>query len=411
MNYLLSAKGKDITTWRAAEQFTSSYLEAILERASAGGNGTSEQVYSETLKHLAHLAKTHESDINKLDALSAEIAEGPPARRLRELTGTYFEVLYHHLNIFYSAPVFYQKSQEFLKTITAVIIAQAKDQLGLFARHLPEMALMVVGSAGRGEFTPFCHLQLLLVHEDVAPARNQTIKLFCHTLHAGFEAAGLTVDQTISPRNSEWRGNLTEWRQRCQDSMNSTTPDSLISLLRLADSMILTSNEELGQQLQELVFTSLKNNRLAQANLVERMESLSNGLGLMGRLKLEKSGAGRGLFRLLDHGLLPLASALSALSLIKESRACSSCDRILELLNRREIDVDLAEKMLDTWYTLHELRLRHEQALSVADHSEQSLFLNPGELSAEQRQSLKTALTAVASIQRHVAIIFSGSGA
>jgi signal-transduction protein with cAMP-binding, CBS, and nucleotidyltransferase domain len=411
MKYLISAKGRDITSWRAAEQFSATYLQSLLDRASAGEEGTSEQVYARSLADLERCMTTHESDLEQLDRLLAEGATAPPVRRMRELTGDYFEVLYHHLNIFHSAPVFYRKSMEFLGMLSGVVIAQAKDQLGLFARHLPQMALIAVGPAGRCEFTPFCQLQLLLVYEETEPSHLQTINLFCHTLHAGFEAVGLSVDQAISPRNPEWRGSLPDWQQRCHDGLNGTLPEDLINVLRLADSSILTPDEELGQNLKEMVFSTLKKDRPAQANLVERMESLSNGLGIMGRLKLEKSGAGRGLFRLLDHGLLPLSSALSALALIKESPAIGSCDRILDLLNRREVDVDLAEKMLDAWYTLHELRLRHEQALRVTEHSEQSLFLNPGELSAEQRQSLKTALTAVASIQRHVAIIFSGTGA
>jgi signal-transduction protein with cAMP-binding, CBS, and nucleotidyltransferase domain len=126
----------------------------------------------------------------------------------------------------------------------------------------------------------------------------------------------------------------------------------------------------------------------------------------MGGLKLERSGNERGMFRLQDHGLLPLSAALSTLALIKESQAVSSCERIHDLLKRRELDVDLAERMLVAWHALHCLQLSQEQ--SERENSAHSRYLNPLSLSAEQSHSLKENLESVAQIQRHVEIIFSG---
>lgn len=410
MKYLVSAKGKDITAWRAAEDFAATYRQAILDRAASGRDGTAETVYSVSLAALEKSAETHRTLMGQLDSLIEEVSETPSASRLRELTIEYYAVLYRHLNAFHSAPAFYQKSMDFVNILSTTIIAHSRDQLGLSSRHLPKMGLIAIGPAGRCEYSPFCQLQLLLVHEAVAPSQLQTIDLFCQTLHAGFEATGLAIDPVISPRNPEWRGSIAEWRQRCDDGLHHTKTDGFINVLRLTDLFFLTPPEGVAQELKELTVTTLRESRTAQANLIERMESLSNGLGMMGRLKLERNGAERGLFRLLDHGLLPLSSALSALALIKGSSAVSSCDRILDLLKRRELDVELAEKMLETWHSLHELRLSREQVFGIVKHSEASLFLNPGQLTIEQRHSLKTALTSVATIQRHVAIIFSGMG-
>jgi signal-transduction protein with cAMP-binding, CBS, and nucleotidyltransferase domain len=162
--------------------------------------------------------------------------------------------------------------------------------------------------------------------------------------------------------------------------------------------------------LKQTIRAALNGNRPAVAHLVNRMASLSNGLGLMGRLKLERSGSNRGLFRLLDHGLLPLTAALSALALLKESAGVSTCDRIHDLLRRGELDVELAERMLATWHCLNDLRLQREHSIQIEGHAGPSSFLDPDELTAEQLQSLKEALESVASIQRHVEIIFSGMG-
>ena len=130
----------------------------------------------------------------------------------------------------------------------------------------------------------------------------------------------------------------------------------------------------------------------------------------MGRLKLERTGKNRGLFRLIDHGLQPLSAALSALALIKKSGATGNCERVHDLLRRGELDVEQAERMLATWHSLQDLRLMREQSFRVGEHAGLAACLDPDELTEEQLQALKEALESVAVIQRQVEIIFSGMG-
>jgi signal-transduction protein with cAMP-binding, CBS, and nucleotidyltransferase domain len=162
--------------------------------------------------------------------------------------------------------------------------------------------------------------------------------------------------------------------------------------------------------LKQISSTALSSNRQAMANLIVRMTSLSNGLSFIGRLKLERSGKERGMFDLLNHGLLPLSAALSALTLIKKSGAVSNCERIRDLLKRHELDVEQAERMLATWHSLNDLRLRREQSFRIDEPTTMSLFLNPNDLTADQQQSLIETLESVAIIQHHVVITFSEMG-
>lgn len=410
MALLLSAKGGDVTARRAVEEFTAAYRQALLDLAASDLSSGAETVFSETCAALETAIITHQKLLKRLDSLTEEVSAAAPSTRLRELTVAFYGDLYRHFGLFRSVPAFYQLSMAFLRQASAAIIAQAKDQLGLSARHLPEMALIAVGPAGRCEYSPFCPLQILLVHGKVAASRLQTIDLFCHTLHAGFEAAGLAVDPAVTPRNAIWRGTLAEWQQRCEDGLQPQADEELINLCRLVDQYPLHPGEGFARELKQISRAALGGSRPALTNLIKRMASLSNGLGIMGGLKLERSGNERGLFRLLDHGLLPLSAALSALALIRESPAVSSCERIHDLQKRRELDVELAERMLATWHSLHDLRLRLEQSFHIDEHTSQSLCLNPKELTVEQQQSLKEALESVAIIQRHVEIVFSGMG-
>lgn len=410
MESLLSAKGSDVTAWRAVENFAARYRQALLDLAVSDRNGNTETVFSASLTALEDLSATERALLKELDRLLTESAAAPPTARLKELTGEYYAALYRHMDLFHSAPAFYQKSMDFMRALSGAIMRHATKRLGSLSRQLPAMALVALGPAGRCEYSPFCQLQLLLVHEEVGSSPLQAIDRYCQTLHAEFEEIGLAIDPIISPRNPEWRGSIAQWQQRCIDAINHGMPDDLINVLRLTDQYSLTPGAEIARELKEVTTATLKASRQAQANLIGRMESLSNGLGVMGGLRLERSGAGRGLFRLLDHGLLPLSSAFSALALIKGSNAAGSCDRVLDLLKQHELDVDLAEKMFETWHMLHELRLRREREFSIFDHTELTLLMNPAQLGIEQRHAFKTALASVAAIQRHVAILFSGMG-
>ncbi len=409
MNSLLFAKGGDITASQAVRDFAAAYQQALLELAASARDGGSEAVFSDTCAALDAAMNTHQEILENLRCMIEEVSSAQPSR-LRELTVAFYDDLYRHFGHFRSATAFYRMSMAFLCQVSDAIITQTTVQSGLNAATLPEMTLIAVGPSGRGEYSPFCQLQTLLVHEEASASQLRTINLFCTALHDGFEAAGIAVDPVVSPRNPSWRGSSDEWRERCKNGLHLMTDEGMINLCRLIDQYPLHPGDGLARDLKQISSAALIGNRSALANLVGRMTSLSNGLGIMGGLKLERSGRERGLFSLLDHGLLPFSAALSALALITHSPYVSSCERILELLQRGELDVDTSERMLETWHSLHNLRLLREQSFRHDEHASRTLYLDPKEMTSEQRQSLKETLESIAIIQRHVEIIFSGMG-
>lgn len=409
MNLLLSTKGSDVTAWRGVEDFAASYRQALLNRAASDLCGNSESAFSEAAAALETSIATHQTLLQQLNSL-IEKMHTTPLSRLNGLSVTFYSDLYSHFGLFRSASAFYQLSMTFLKSLSATIVTQTAEQLDMSVHHLPEFSLIALGPAGRCEYSPFQPLQMLLVHGKATGAPLQSINIFCHALHAGFEEAGLSVDPIVTPQNPGWRGNVSEWRQRCVEKLHPRSDEDDIELYRLVDQFPLFSTDSFSRELKQISNSLLGANRSGVADLVKRMGELSNGIGIMGGLKLERSGSERGLFRLLDHGLLPFSAALTALALIKGSMAESSCERIHDLLKRGVLDVELAETMLSTWHNLHALRLWQEQSFRLDEHTSHTAFLNPDDLTPEQRQSLKKSLESVAGIQRHVEIIFSGIG-
>lgn len=408
MALLLSTKGADVTAWRAAESFVATYRQTLLDRAASGRCGNVEAVFDDTVAALEAAVDTHRKLRTRLELRLEELSATASAPDVKAITCAFYGDLYRHFELFRSASAFYSWSMAFLRRASEVIVKRTAEHLGSSVGELPEIALIAVGPAGRLEYSPFCPLQILCVHGEVAPAQLQTFNLFCNALHAGFNAAGLLTDNEVTPRNPRWRGTIAKWRRHCEEALPPCTEEELIDLSRLVDQCTLYSTQIIDQELKHTSSAALRENRPALRSLVERMASLSNGLGIMGGLKLERSGSERGLFNLLGHGLLPFSAALSALAQILESPATDNCGRIRDLLERRELDVELAEKMLATWHSLNNLRLHREQFFQIDTFSAESHFLDPDKLAFAELHSLKEALESVAAIQRHVEIIFSG---
>lgn len=407
---MLSAKGKDLGSWRATVDFAAAYRDELLERSAFSEAGGALALYSETIAGLERLAAGHEQALQQLAAIRQGLAAVLQPSLMREPVLNYYAILYQQFGQFRSAPLFYNLSMQLLHSLSAALSASVNERLGLFARRMPPWSLVALGPAGRSEFSPYCPLQIMLVHDETGPSERETLSLFSRMLHEGFEELGLRIDPVITPRNPEWRGSLADWRRRFAAGLEQGGVEDLIELLRLTDQHTLCCEAGPADEFRRMSLAGLHASRPAVHNLVERMSALSNGLGLLGKLKLEKSGAERGLFRLLDHGLLPLSAAVSVLSLVKQVDVDGTPQRIRELLLKRELNVDMAERMLHTWHTLHELRLQREQDVAAAAAADEALHIDPEKLDSGRLQELHDALESVAAIQRYVYVVYTEAG-
>jgi signal-transduction protein with cAMP-binding, CBS, and nucleotidyltransferase domain len=138
------------------------------------------------------------------------------------------------------------------------------------------------------------------------------------------------------------------------------------------------------------------------------VRNISHGIGIMGGLRYEKNGPFRGLFALRDNALQPLSASICALALLKELETRTTPQRVREILLKRELSVDMAERLLHAWHALHELRLVRESHVQPDWSSESPLYLDINEMDLNEQNLLRESLDAVGAIQRHVAVTYSG---
>jgi len=410
MALLVSAKGDDVRAWRAAGDFAVTFRQVILDRMEYCRSDEATEMLAGVSRALDSLVAANNMFCSCCDSQLAEIAACQDPGRLRELTTIFFSGLYEHSVIHQSAPAFYQFSLLFLQELAGAISRYSKTLLGESASRMPELALIAMGAAGRQEFSPFSPLQFMLVHGPVGDVEAGLVSRYATLLHEGFEACGLQVDAAVTPRNALWRGSLSEWGQRMAQVLKRGNVSEVGEILRLADQTQLDGAEEPGASFRQLSLAALAASPVAVTKLVSRVAVLSNGIGMMGGLRFEKSGPYRGLFALSENALQPLSASLSALGLLKSLDAMATPRRVRELLWRRELNVDMAERLLQAWHMLNELRLVLEQEVHPDWASEAPLYLDIEKMGAAEQETLRESLAAVGKIQRHVALNFSSAG-
>lgn len=398
---LLLAKGEDFAAWRGVEEFAVAYRDAAVKLAS--------QRHPEGVAQLLELmedliAGVEQENIQARDGLSQlvnELATAADQAQLRLLLSRLYGSAYQHFNRFGSPSAFYSMSSTFLCAFASRCLQLASQQ---FSADLPPLALITMGPAGRHESTQFCRMQLALVW-DGPETLGSLMSELGKELVAWFRVCGLTLEENVTPLNADWLGSLGQWQERFEEAARTNDQEMLIEMLRLADKTVLVSQGNVGEQ-----FNTLCNHYLAKwpfvANLVERCTALSNGIGLMGNLKLEKSGPHRGAFPLLDHALLPLAAAVTAICLMRGVDTVGTPERLRELVRVSKLDVDLAERALQAWHCFSQHRLNLEQCAMAGQDCRDILHLLPATLSASEVERLRTALETVADLQRSMQVCF-----
>jgi CBS domain-containing protein len=408
MALLVSAKGSDILAWRACGDFSITFRQLLLARLEYCRSDEAEALLAEVGNTLDSMVAANEEFCSRSLALIDEATACTDASQFRVLTDSFYSGLYEHIGLHHSATAFYEFSSRFLQALSGAIIRHSLALLDLTDRPMPQMKLIAVGPAGRQEFSPFCPLHLLLVHGEAGPVERDSISRLGKLIHDGFEACGFQVDRTTTPRNEEWCGSMSEWQQRLTQMLDQGEVNDLIDFFRLVDQIILYQDPDFDADLPRLFQMLLKKHRTAMAFQVTRVLSLSHGIGIMGGMRFEKKGAHRGKFALLDNALQPLSAAMASLALLKKIDSAATPQRIREVLWKRELNVDMAERLLQAWHTLHELRLIRERDVHPDWLNEDSLYLEIDDLSDSEQALLRESLDTVGALQRHIGLTFSG---
>lgn len=400
---LLLAKGDRLADWRGLDEFVASYRTAAIRLAAVRQPDAMGDLLAMIRNELGLVAAENQRFIEQRDQVGDRLAAVESCCGLRELLAVFYDTAYTHFRRFQSPPAFFEAANGFLAALSSMQLARLRQQDGV---ALPPLALLALGPAGRLEYTRFCRLQLALVWDGAGTvAEDQLMTEFAEELMAWLRACGIALDEAVSPLQAHWRGSLSQWRARLEAGIEHGDAGELIEQLRLVDQAALVDEQGLAGRFRALCSEQL-HQRPAVANLVERSTALSNGLGMMGGFRLNRSGPYRGCFDLLQHALLPLGACVGGLCLHHDLVEDGTPRRLRELVRNGRLDVDLAERALQAWHLFSHYRLTLELTAATGQDCRDILNLDLSRLSHDEQEQLRSCLETVADLQRHLYVSF-----
>ncbi len=400
---LLLGKGERLSDWREVDDFTASYQAAAIKLSAAKRPEAAATVLAAIQADLGVLSAENRQFIEQTRQVGERLAKAATQEQLRNVLADFYTEAYRHFRRFASVPAFFEAANGFLVSLTSLQVDILRNES---PNRLPPVALVVLGPAGRLEYTRFCRVQLALVWEGTGKAAEQRVmEDFSEQLVAWLRSCGVALDEAVTPVHPEWRGTLTQWRERLQDGIARNDSAELIELLRLVDQAVLVDDQGLAGRFRALCSEQL-HRRPAVVNLIERSITLSNGLGMMGGFRLARNGPYRGTFSLLNHALVPLAACIGALCLCHDIVEDGTPRRLRELVRHDRLSIDLAERALQAWQLFSHYRLTLELSASVGQDCRDILNLDPGKLDPQEQEQLRAGLEAVFELQRHLQVSF-----
>lgn len=404
MALLISAKNRDIGNWRAAGEFAADFRDALLGQTANLLSDDAESLFLDVEKTLEEGAAAHDQALLRMREMMVLASRSSDPAVLKKIVKDFQAEIICFFSWNRSATAYFRLQAEFYEAIASAVVKISRQRAGLSDTPDQPLALIALGDGGRAEFSLKDRLKLLLICDERITSERMAV--LGETLHSIFDESGLLLDDTITPRHAAWRSTKNDLLARLTNSTKSESADALHELINLVNQRVLYNENELATGVRDECLKLLSGSRRALLIMVERLHTLSSGIGLMGGIKLEKSGPGRGKFRLYHYALQPLSCSVTVLSLLKGEMSLSTPERIRGLLSKGNLDVETAERLLNAWHNFNE----HRAALESQNHIEgfdDELYLDYAAMGEQAQDDFKYYLETTAALLRHVIITFN----
>lgn len=266
--------------------------------------------------------------------------------------------------------------------------------------HAPgPYALLASGGTGRREQTLEETERYFLVW---GGADTAYFEPFAYRVMAILDHYGLIgKDGSCALSKALWRGSLTDWSGYLEGEPRASGQPGRFE--NLVDLRHLSGDEAVGHEAVRQARASLERGRANGEfqELARQVVEAPVALGLLGGIRVEKSGAHVGCCNLEQAGLDPLVSAARLLAVQYKLEPGSTLDRLSALGALGVFETAQLEPLVAAYHLLAGMKVRREIALEPP-------YFNPAGLPEAEREKLKGALESVRQLQRTVRSVFFG---
>lgn len=208
--------------------------------------------------------------------------------------------------------------------------------------------------------------------------------------------------------NPRWRTTLGDWQREFTDWITRTDPQKARLAANLFDFRVVHGDDNLARPLRELITRECPRHESLLAHLVANTCSTPPPLGFFRNFVVDRDGEHAGQLDLKRYGILPIVDLARIHALAGGIAEVGTTTRLLAAAGNQRLSRDGGDTLAAAFEFLLALRTRHHVAALSAGLAPDN-FIDPGQLTAQDRQNLRDVFLAIATQQQVLLHAFPSS--
>jgi CBS domain-containing protein len=293
------------------------------------------------------------------------------------------------------------------------LIANLNDQVLIRLIHLlrtekyPDLtdsfAFVVMGSEGRSEQTLSTDQDNAIIYDDALSGEALArLEAFSQDLIDALISIGVPpCPGGIMAKNPQWRRSVSGWRQELTRWLSTPTPENVMTGSMFMDLRPLHGRTDLVDALRAHAFHYMSQEQGFLVRMAQNMTNFAPPLGWFGRIKVEKSGPGRGKVDIKKAGIFAITDGIKALAIEAGRLQGSTHDRMEALVEEGVLKTEQAADLRAAFDFLVLMRLQGQVA-ALRSNTPPTNYIALEQLNTMEQGELRLALEGVAKFQAFI---------
>ena len=426
MSLLISSSTADIMNSRPATELVSSLKKQLDSRMT-------KMMSDELLAMLCAFRNQlkdeigHEAETTKtLDAITLQLDSACRPADLIAACGTFQQLVTVHFQKRGSTCSVETLCTAFREKLLQRTLKMAEEQLHEEGAILPQVRFTILasGSCGRRELSLNGGSSFFMIYDGSGKQCDEYFSELAARMVATLKDCCIRIESHYSCIADQfWHGSIFSWQRMIEEHLQPPTsphwlsmpvlpslatnpypiPQEEVEFARmietLADLRPIAGDENLAATLTDhaalRLTAELKSDPFR--HLAKRIATMPVARSIFGWFRVIRSGEHRGEFNLEQLALTPLLMTVRFMALRKGILGTGTSERIKSLCRGRQLDVELAERLLSACheFAVHRIKLEISRNSGLED-----LFFNPEELVDGEKERFKLGLEAVVNLQK-----------
>ena len=237
---------------------------------------------------------------------------------------------------------------------------------------------------------------------DVAAAAGEYFGRFASRMGAALVGIGFPECKGgFMASNPRWCQPAAVWRERFTSWMETPQPEALLAASVFFDLRPVAGDPEPGRALWQWICERAPSRTLFLRYMAREAVLRETGLGFLGRLRVERSGAYRGRLDLKSRAIFPVTQGVRVCALSLGLEDTHTLDRVSRAAERGLLGVRDAEDLRGAYEIVARLRLAH-QLRCLDEGGQADNFADPSRLGRGDLLLLKDSLRTIAWFNRFI---------